>query len=540
MSGFQNEIFDPIFARYGLQVYTYAYIEKLREENLSLEGNIKNWIPQKGFQEKVAINDADVLIIGGKRGGGKSLIMELSATRNIDNPLFTIHGFRKEEDDIKRGLWKTSTMIYSGIATPKQSDFVWIFPSGAISKYEHLANEAEVDRRFRGAEMPFIIIDELPQIKETTFFTLLASNRNSLGIQNQFIASCNPVGPKHWVHKFLSWYIDPETKTIIKDRNGIKRYFFKYGKEITEIAWGNSKEEVYEKAKGHIDDKFDKRLEILGLNPLDLINSLCFIEGDYAENKIFIKRDKNYLGNLAQQGGEQSTKDIKGIWEDSENGGSIISYDKWEEMYQNPCQRNGIITAVADVALTRDLFTIGFFDGNHLFDIECFRAGSQTALDLVKKALKKRNVELKNFAFDSDGIGSYLIEPMKAGTKFGAYAFHNNSESSNKNIWYNQKSECAEKFAIRIEEGDFSIEPSLLEKKIDDKTLREHLDEQRLVIRQKDTNNGKFQLINKVEMKKILGGKRSPDIIEMIIMHEYFNIKRKKGALNGLGLLGNF
>ena len=97
--------------------------------------------------------------------------------------------------------------------------------------------------------------------------------------------------------------------------------------------------------------------------------------------------------------------------------------------------------------------------------------------------------------------------------------------------------ECAEKFAIRVKEGGFSIDKDLLDKVVDGKTLREHLDEQRSVIRRKETTNGKYQLISKPEMKKLMGGKRSPDIIEMIIMHEHFCINKPKGDFKGLKFL---
>ena len=463
-----------------------------------------------------------------------SFVMELAPLRFVDNPLFTVNGYRKEEDDIMRGLWNTSKKIYSNIATMKESTFRWVFPSGAVSTYEHLQNEKEIDRRFRGVEIPFIIVDEVTQISFETFFTLLASNRNSLGIKNQFIGSCNPVGPKHWLHQFIKWYIDEDTKEIIPERDGKTRYFYKYGKHISEIYWGNTKEEVYEKAKDKIDLIFDETLRQQGLSPLNLINSLCFIGGDYASNKIFIKKDTSYLGNLAQQGGEQSIKDIKGIWDDYGESESIFSNEDWEEMYTNTYQTDGIRTAVADVALTRDALTIGAFEGNHLFAIEYIKdVGSQTAITIIKKFLDKHHIPMRNFAFDSDGVGNYLKEPCKVG-KGGAYAFNNNSASSDSAIWYNQKAECAEKFAIRIKERGFSIDKDLLDKKMDGKTLREHLDEQKSVIRRKETTNGKYQLIGKPEMKKLLGGKRSPDIIEMIIMHEHFNINKPKGDFKGL------
>lgn len=467
--------------------------------------------------------------------------IELAPLRYIDNPLFSIHGFRKEENDIERGLWKTSKKLYMDVATPKESDYSWVFPSGATSKYEHLHDENKIDQRFRGTEMPFVMVDEVPQITKETFFTLLASNRNTIGVDNQFMGTCNPVGEKHWLHQFLWYYIDPDTKTIIPERDGKTIYFFKYGKEISEIVWGMTKKEVYEKAKDYIDSIFDKRLEALGQSPLTLINSLCFIEGQYAENAILMKNDPNYLGNLAQQGGESSYKDICGRWVDlDDNDEELIPASDWEACYGRPGCDEGEVTGVADVALSRDGLVLGAFRGNRLFAIESYRkVGSETAKGIVLNFMEKHGIPLRNFAFDSDGIGNYLKEPLKWG-KGGAYAFNNNSASTDSRIWYNQKAECTEKFAQRVREGGFAIEPELRDKIIDGKPLWESLAEQRRVIRRKQSNQSKFQVLPKNEMKMILGGKRSPDIMEMIIMHEHFNIiakQRKKVSVKGLGWL---
>ena len=72
--------YDPVFLKYGQQVYSSNFIKDLREEILAGE-NDSDLIPQEGFQESVCLNDADVLIVGGRRGGGKAqCINELVVT----------------------------------------------------------------------------------------------------------------------------------------------------------------------------------------------------------------------------------------------------------------------------------------------------------------------------------------------------------------------------------------------------------------------------------------------------------------------------
>ncbi|MEG2151497.1 MAG: terminase family protein, partial [Bacteroidaceae bacterium] len=487
----EKSILDLVFAKLGIEVYTYEYAEQLRDENLLLGAGDKiyNILPQAGFQEEVLLNEADVKVIGGNRGGGKSYVMELSPLYNIHIPLFSCHGFRKEEDDIRRGLWKTSKFIYTDVAVPKESEFQWTFPSGATSKYEHLQNEKEVDRRFRGAEMPEIIIDELPQITFETFFTLLASNRNTLGVKNQFTASCNPVSRKNWVYKFISWYIDEDTNMIIPERSGKIRYFYKFGKDISEIVWGNSKEEVYEKAQQQIDEIWNKDLEDGGGSKFDLINSFCFIEGSYAQNKIFRKKDPRYLGNLSQQGGRQSVKDIKGIWGDDEETEAIVTSTAYDDMFDNTYQTSGKRTAVADVALSGDDFVIGAFDGNHLFDVEVFtNVKSEQAKTLVQNFIDKNHIHEINFLYDATGIGHFMDSFSKS------YSYTGNSASSDKEIWTNKRSECSERYATNIKEGRISVDRDLQKRRFGNMTFREHLESERSALKRKITTNGKYQI----------------------------------------------
>lgn len=532
-------VYDPVFAHYGLNVCSNAYINSLRERNLRKEGDIHDWIPQVGFQEKVLQNTADVLIIGGRRGSGKTAAMLMAPARYLDRSTFTCHGFRKEEDDIIRGLWNSSMPIYSDLASATRTSLTWRFNTGATVQFEHLANENNIDRRFRGVEMPFIIIDELPQISFQTFFTLLASNRNTRGFKNQFIASCNPVGPSHWVHRFLEWYIDPETKTIIPQRDACTRYFFKWGSEISEIAWGDSKEEVYEKAKGEINALHTEEMTVKGIDKFRLINSLCFIEGAYAENEIFMKRDPAYLGNLAQQGGQQSVKDISGVWADEDDSVGLVSQDDLTRVFSAEPQRGvqPMITGVLDVALGRDGCTMGCFHDNHLVAVERHvGVGSVSLIPLVRGFIERNHIPLRQFLFDANGLGQYLIEPLMA-DKGGAVAYRGSSPSSDKYIWANQRAECADKLAQRIRDGRLSIEPGLADMRMGKRTLREHLERQRAVFKRKSTSTGVFMLISKNDMRGMLAGD-SPDELDMLIMHEYFNkTKGSKSGIKGLGLL---
>ena len=467
-----------------------------------------------------------------------SHIMLMTPLYNINNPLFVASGFRKEVGDIEDGLAITAKSLYSGVAKGTDSAKHWEFQSGAAVDFDHLQNEAEIDRRFRGVELPHIIIDELPQLQCKTMFTLLASNRNTIGVNNKFIASCNPVGKKHWVYKLLSWYIDEDAKIIRPDRNGKIRYFFKTGESVNDIAWGNSKREVYLKAKTKIDALLggDSDADYEGL-----INSFCFIEGSYNENKIFKAGDTSYLAKLASTGQAQATKDVLGIWGDDEETECQLTYDELDQFLKNPnFQTTGVMRGTADVALSRDFFVLYAWDGNHLVDYECF-AGvlSTVAAEMCRKFLVKHNIREENFAYDMNGIGLYLEGHFPK-----ALGFNNKGTTSNPKLWDNIKSECAEKWINDVKMWKYSCNPELLDRKIvlrtdqsyskqkkraeETITFYDRFQLERQALRRKVVDNGRWEIIPKHQMKDEVG--HSPDIVEGAFMHRIFPERQKRNA----------
>lgn len=509
-------------------VHTPQFIKRVREDNLSKAKSgemIRRWCPQEGFQEEVCTCEADVAIIGGKRAGGKTLVMNMLPLYNIDNPLYTMYGFRREKGDLEKGLWASSQQLYPKVAQSYE-DMAWKFPSGAKIQYEHIADEGKVDQRFRGVELPGIIIDELPQISVNTFFTLLASNRNTIGVKNRFVASCNPVSSKHWVHKFIQWYIDPDSKMIIPGRSGKMRYFYKYGKTVEEIAWGNTKAEVYEKARGYIDQIWDRSS---GKGYESLIASFVFIEGSSAENKIFDAKDPTYLGRLAQQGGQQSVKDISGVWSENEEAKSEISSDMMESVWSGIKPADGKRCCTADVALKCDKFVLCAWIGRYLEDVLVFNGVvSTTAVDIVRNFLDKHSIREENFLYDQNGLGIYLEGHFPR-----AKGFNNKQAASNPKLWNNQKSECAEKFIIALRQGKYAFNPSLKGMMVGNLSFYDCLMSEKNAIQRKEVDNGRFEIIAKPDMKRIVG--HSPDIIEAIFMRE--GINDKAGSYRNLGML---
>lgn len=453
----------------------------------------------------------------------------------IFNPNVNMYGFRKYEDDVKRGIWKSAKQVYRGFGILSDSYFEVKFldGKGATMKMEHLAEEKKISDRFRGVEMAYILIEELAEhTKENldTLFALLASNRTTSGVKSKCVCTCNPVGKSNKLRHFLDWYIDPETDTIIPERDGKIRYFHRYGDDVADIAWGNTPEEVYNNPNVHA--KIDKLVAETGCPYTDFITSLAFIEGDYASNEILKISDPKYMNRISARGTESATNDIVGVWRDIDSGSAMLSTDDMERFFNNSEKRDGFMRASADVALKNDFLVLYALDGHHVCDIEIWRGGmSDDVIPFIEKFLKKNGVRKENFTYDANGLGMWLSE--STAFKGKSHPFNNKSAPSDSRMWNNLKSECAERFVKAIKNGEYSISEDVLNRKFYDKkkhvyTVKERLIEERRALKRKDSAVSRFEIIEKTQMKLEVG--HSPDFIEGLLMIEHL-FRKKTGIV---------
>jgi hypothetical protein len=341
------------------------------------------------------------------------------------------------------------------------------------------------------------------------------------------------VGKSNKLRQFLDWYIDPETDTIIKERDGVIRYFHRYGDDVMDIAWGNTPEEVYENV--NVRAKIDKLVAETGCPYTDFITSLVFIEGDYADNEILKISDPKYMNRISARGTESTTNDIVGVWRDIDSGSSMLSTDDMEKFFNNSEKRDGFMRASADVALKNDFLVLYAFDGHHVCDIEILRGSmSDDVIPFIENFLKRNGVRKENFTYDSNGLGLWLSE--SAAFKNKSEPFNNKSAATDPRLWNNLKSECAEKFVKAIKAGEFSISEDVLNRKFYDKkrhayTVKERLLEERRAIKRKDGEVARFEIISKQQMKLEVG--HSPDFIEALFMIMHLFTKRKSFSRKG-------
>ena len=522
----ERKYLDPVFLEYGMEVYSNEYIEKLRKENLELKKKGKrsyNIIPQAGFQEKVLTNEADIIICGGARGGGKTSCALIGALPYAENPDINMYGFRRYEADVKRGIWKSAKQIFRGFANFADTSFEAKFynGTGATMKMEHLADLKQVKDRFRGAEMPYIVVEELAEFTKenmNVIFDLIGSNRSTTGMPSRFICTCNPVGRSNKLRWFLDWWIDPDTDEAIPARSGKIRYFCRYGEDVMEIAWGDSPEEVYDNPNAR------RKIHQLTDDPdnhyKDFITSVTFINGDYSENKILQVTDTKYMNRISSGGSKSVINDIRGIWRDVDDASALVTMDDMVRFFNNSPQRNGHLCAGGDIAFKGDWFVLWAMDGWHIIDVFAKKGINPTdTVQIIRDFLNKNGVPWENFAFDGDGVGVTLkmtddTEAQKA------YAFSNKGSKGIKDSasYRSRKSECAGMLINALQNGTISIDEGVLRATFKEKgipfTIQEKLVEERIILKWIE-DQAPRELIKKSEMKGILG--HSPDFIEGLL-----------------------
>lgn len=517
-----NKIID------GRKVMTLAEMQSALENR----GDV-DFIPQKGGQENALVSHADIIIAGGNRGGGKTMLLLMGMLNDVYNPYFNALILRKERDDLTDIVNKSNEMYRQfGDYRKSKEMMTWDFKSGGSLTFSyHVGNYDDFKDRFQGREYPRIGIDEITHISYPKFKYLLTTNRNSKGIRNQMIGTCNP-DPDSWVAKFIDWWIG-EDGLPIKERDCKLRYCFMNGDDVADIMWGDTKEAVYEQARAIIDP-------LLAPNEdwRNYIKSVAFIRAELDDNKILLESDPTYKANLAGQSEEQRQRDLAGNWKFKSAGDDLIKWEHMEAFFDNAEQSGAdqIKRVSCDIAFTGgDFMVMWLWVGNHIQDLYTAKVDSKKAIEIVQAKLDEWGVREENFTYDLNGIGQSFDGFFKKATPF------NNQQAVDvkyKHLYTDLKSQAAYTFAMDLIDGNISINPNLLNRKPNGSksTLREILLVERKCIRRDDTKFNKgWAIIPKKQMKQLIG--HSPDFIESLLFRKIFDLKQKYHKPRGMGWL---
>ena len=502
----------------------YSEIERLREERSPL-----NVIPQEGAQENNLNLDVDILITGGNRGGGKTFMLCFEPKYDSDNRGFNGVIFRKEKGDLD-GAIKTSMEIFDksdGIYL--KSGQAWQFRNGGKLKFTYFDSSYEdFVKRFQGQQLPYIGIDEITQMPYDKFRYIITCNRNSHGIKNRIWGTCNP-DPHSWVRRFIDWWIG-EDGYPIEERDGVIRYCFFDGENPDDIYWGNSAQEVYDQCSNIIDKAYESaKLEGLDYGKEIFIKRVTFTRASLDQNKILLDSDPGYVASISTSE-EARQVNLYGNWNYKPTTNDVIEIEDMEKLYNNAEQTSDQIRRVTcDVAFQGgDALVMWLWIGNHLEDVFTCALNARETVNIVKSKLEQWRVLQENFMYDLSGVGQIFKGFFPRAVPFNAQEAVDPEE---KGLYAENKSKCAYFFSNNIKEGEYSINKSLLNKKMSgrnftNRPLKSILNEERKIIRFVEGSTKGKELIKKDEMKKIIG--RSPDYFESLLMIEKFKFKEIK------------
>lgn len=476
--------------------------------------------PQHGFQLRAQATSADIAILGGAAGLGKTFVLLLEFLRHIHNPEWGAVGFRRTSPQIRNegGLWDTSMQIYPHAGgAPKESTLEWIFPKGAKLKFSHLEYDKNI-LDWQGSQIPFIFFDELTHFTEKMFFYLLTRNRSTCGVAPYVRATCNP-DPDSWVAKLISWWIDQNTGFPIAERDGVLRYFTRDGENY---IWGDTAQEVIDKSWYFL----EKIVAASKIDPKVFVKSLTFISGTIYDNKELLTTNPQYLANLLAQDEATKAALFAGNWKVVLSENDIYPYPAFIGMFENLFKvktEGRYITA--DIALKgSDKFIVGVWYGFELADILIMPKsdGAQVINGIVEMA-KKHNVQNRHTVYDNDGVGGFID-----GFIIGAKGFVNGAKALNDENYYNLKTQCFYKSGDRAAKGEYRVSEKVANTMYDDKmTVRQRfIHERKAIKRDKADADGKLRIIPKEQMKVFLSG-QSPDLMDMWMMREYFEVKKE-------------
>lgn len=237
--------------------------------------------PQPGFQEQALGCDADIGILGGSAGCGKSWCSVAEPLRYVHLPGFSAVIFRRTHPELKGGgsVWDQAERLYphfGGISRLNSLD--WTFPSGATVKFSHLQHERD---RFshQSKEYALIVFEEGTHFTEEQFWYLTSRARTTCGVQPYVRLTCNP-DPNSFVADLVGWWIGTDGYPL-PERAGKKRWFLRVNDVI---HWHDDPNELIREF-GHND---------YIPNP----QSMTFIPGRLDDNQILMSKDPAYRGRL--------------------------------------------------------------------------------------------------------------------------------------------------------------------------------------------------------------------------------------------------
>lgn len=485
--------------------------------------------PQQGFQTAALSTSADIAVLGGAAGAGKTMALLLESLRHVGNSKMRGMFFRKESVQIANagGLWDAAKTLY--IQLPKQSRPEMSipqnrptvrFPSGAQWTMAHLNQDKDVFS-YQGAEIPVMFFDELTHFSVNQFWYMLSRNRSTSGIKPYVRATCNPQGDG-WVKDMIGWYLYPDDYIDqslagypIAERSGKIRYFTRFKDAL---IWGNTAQEVLEQLP------FDVQKEYT----TDSIKSFTFIPGLLTDNSILTKSDPSYKANLLALDDYDKAQLLGGRWlKASDEAMRLYDQRAVRDIFTNSFVPSGQKYITADIALEgSDSFVVGVWGGWRLIEIHKIdKSDGAEVLQFIEKQARQHGVPQRNICFDADGVGGFLKGFFRNAISFhGGGSPYLNVNKVEKQNYENARAQIY--YYVRKIINDYECFAD-----IPPQYARLLEDELNATLKAETGSNGKLKIIPKDAIKAKI--KRSPDFADMFAMRAVFDLIGRVGESGG-------
>lgn len=308
----------------------------------------------------------------------------------------------------------------------------------------------------------YIGIDEATEMKSFKMFSYWFSrNRDSSGMTPCMVMSFN-FEHEHFTTTMLKdagyigddWYFRPEM-------NGKTRYFYIKGDSEHNILWGDTPEEVAERANISITEKEKEA----GITINQIVKSFTAFTGESADNLKLISATKGQnIGNLHNTGATQRAILKCGYAGPVDNEIVEVSRNMIHQLWENPWDGDENMYALMDVSggdTESDDCPMAIMRGNQCIALKFFRGDPKELVDFIDRTLDEYKVPVEHFAFDATGIGYYLKAytsgfPVTANRR-PIQELDSNGNPVMVDNYFNLRSQLLGKMKVMFEKGEISM-----------------------------------------------------------------------------------
>jgi predicted phage terminase large subunit-like protein len=266
------------------------------------------------MQEAALACEADIAVLGGAAGAGKSWVSAVEAMRNHDVPGFAAVIFRRTYPELvgPESIWEQTARLYPTVGGHGvQGKLTWTFrtkdpKNPATVKLDHLQHETDISKH-QSKAYALVIFEEATHFSERQIWYLISRMRSTSGVVPYMRLTCNPDPDSH-VAELIGWWLDDDGYPI-PERAGVIRWLMRVGDTI---VWGDSREELREKFPDVPDEDFDPK-------------TFTFLPGRLEENIKLLGIDPGYRGRLNLLDRVTRERLLKGNWKIRAEAGLLFS-----------------------------------------------------------------------------------------------------------------------------------------------------------------------------------------------------------------------